>query len=831
MNSNQTTAARPHEAPSAGFDPRSGNALERLFFNHRAAVLALCLLITLVLGGQAAGLRLNANFERMIPTGHPYIANYLDNRSELAGLGNSLRIAVATTGESIYDAEYLATLQKVSEEVFLMPGVDRATMKSLWTPSTRWTGVTEDGLDGGPVIPNDYDASTQAVEQVRVNVARSREVGQLVGLDHKSSIVFMPLLATDAEGRPIDYAALSERLEDLRDKYQSDSIHIHVTGFAKVAGDLIEGLHGVVAFFAVAIALAGAVLFAYSRCVRSTLLVVTCSLIAVVWQFGLLPTFGYELDPYSMLVPFIVFAIGMSHGAQVMNGITRDIGQGVHRYVAARLTFRRLFVVGLTALVTDAMGFAVLLVIDIPVIRDLATTASIGVAALILTNLVLLPILLSHVGVSTAAAERSRRAELADRSGSSRHPLWAVLDRFTDRRWAAGAIIGATLLAVGGLQLGQGLKIGDLDPGAPELRPDSRYNRDNAYLTAHYGASSDVLAVMVKTPEGECTNYDTLMRLDALEHRLRQVEGVESTNSLALLNRQVMVGLAEGNPKWYDLSPNQYMLNTITSGAPRGLYNDACSLLTFYAYLTDHKADTLARVVAEAEAFAAANDNPHASFLLAAGNAGIEAATNTVVARANREMLLWVYGVVTLLCLLTFRSWRAVLCAIIPLALTSILCEALMVLLGIGVKVATLPVIVLGVGIGIDYALYVMSIVLVRLKEGERLAEAYYGALLSTGKVVMLTGATLAVGVATWIFSPIKFQADMGILLAFMFLWNMFGALILLPALARFLMPDSLYARAPRAGGAAGTGHGLVPVRGNDKGNNPNVHIEETASV
>lgn len=831
MNSNQTTAARPHETPSGGFDPRSGNVIERLFFNHRAAVLALCLLITLVLGGQAAGLRLNANFERMIPTGHPYIANYLDNRSELAGLGNSLRIAVATTGESIYDAEYLATLQKVSEEVFLMPGVDRATMKSLWTPSTRWSGVTEDGLDGGPVIPNDYDASRQAVDQVRVNVARSREVGQLVGLDHKSSIVFMPLLATDAEGEPIDYAALSERLEDLRDKYQSDSVRIHVTGFAKVAGDLIEGLHGVVAFFAVAIALAGAVLFAYSRCVRSTLLVVTCSLIAVVWQLGLLPTFGYELDPYSMLVPFIVFAIGMSHGAQVMNGITRDIGQGVHRYVAARLTFRRLFVVGLTALVTDAMGFAVLLVIDIPVIRDLATTASIGVAALILTNLVVLPILLSHVGVSTAAAERSRRAELADRSGSSRHPLWAVLDRFTDRRWAAGAIIGATLLAVGGLQLGQGLKIGDLDPGAPELRPDSRYNRDNAYLTAHYGASSDVLAVMVKTPEGECTNYDTLMRLDALEHRLRQVEGVESTNSIALLNRQVMVGLAEGNPKWYDLSPNQYMLNTITSGAPRGLYNDACSLLTFYAYLTDHKADTLSRVVAEVEAFAAANDNPHASFLLAAGNAGIEAATNTVVARANREMLLWVYGVVTLLCLLTFRSWRAVLCAIIPLALTSILCEALMVWLGIGVKVATLPVIVLGVGIGIDYALYVMSIVLARLKDGERLAEAYYGALLSTGKVVMLTGATLAVGVATWIFSPIKFQADMGILLAFMFLWNMFGALILLPALARFLMPDSLYTRAPTAGGAAGTGHELVPVSGNDKGNNPNVHIEETASV
>jgi predicted RND superfamily exporter protein len=112
-----------------------------------------------------------------------------------------------------------------------------------------------------------------------------------------------------------------------------------------------------------------------------------------------------------------------------------------------------------------------------------------------------------------------------------------------------------------------------------------------------------------------------------------------------------------------------------------------------------------------------------------------------------------------------------------------------MVWLNIGVKVATLPVIALGVGIGVDYALYVMSILLGHLRQGASLSEAYYRALVSTGKVVMLTGITLAIGVATWIFSPIKFQADMGVLLAFMFVWNMVGALLLLPALAYFLLP------------------------------------------
>jgi predicted RND superfamily exporter protein len=151
-------------------------------------------------------------------------------------------------------------------------------------------------------------------------------------------------------------------------------------------------------------------------------------------------------------------------------------------------------------------------------------------------------------------------------------------------------------------------------------------------------------------------------------------------------------------------------------------------------------------------------------------------------------MLFWVYGVVVILCMITFRSWRAVFCAVVPLVLTSILCEALMVILGISVKVATLPVIALGVGIGVDYALYVMSILLARMRQGESLNVAYRQALLQTGRVIVLTGLTLALGVGTWVLSPIKFQADMGLLLAFMFLWNMLGALILLPALASVVL-------------------------------------------
>jgi predicted RND superfamily exporter protein len=780
--------AAPVDA-NAPFDPRSGSLVERALFNNRLVVLVICLLVTSFLGFQATKLRLNASFEKMIPTGHPYIANYLTNKSELTGLGNAVRIAVTNKKGDIYDAAYLNTLQKLSDEVFLLPGVDRTYMKSLWTPSTRWVGVTEEGLEGGPVIPEHYNGSAESLEQLKRNIARSGETGQLVAFDTHSSIIYVPLLAEYADGTPLDYAKLSDGMEALRTKYSSDTTGIHITGFAKVAGDLIAGLREIIVFFAAAILITTIVLYGYTRCIRSTLLVVSCSLVAVVWQLGLLPTLGFELDPYSVLVPFLIFAIGMSHGAQKMNGIMQDVGRGMHRLVAARFTFRRLFLAGLTALLCDAVGFAVLMLIKIKVIQDLAMIASLGVAVLIFTNLILLPILLSYIGVSAHAAKRSLKDERADDEGRLRHVLWRALDLFTQRRWAAVALAAAALLAVVGLSVSAKLQIGDLDAGAPELRADSRYNRDNAYIAGHYGASADVFAVMVKTPDGGCADYDTLMRIDALEWELAQTEGVDSTNSLSMLNRRVLTGLNEGNPKWYELIHSQAMLNTVTGNAPRGLYNESCNMVTLYAFLADHKADTLARVVEHVERFAAENDSDKAQFQLAAGNAGIEAATNIVVKQANRKMLFWVYGAVIILCLITFRSWRAVVCAVVPLMLTSILCEALMVWLNMGVKVATLPVIALGVGIGVDYALYVMSIMLTRLRQGDSLSAAYYQALLFTGKVVLLTGITLAIGVATWALSPIKFQADMGILLAFMFLWNMLGALILLPAMARFLLP------------------------------------------
>lgn len=785
----------PVVSDPANFDRKSGSRLEQLVFNNRLPVLLLCLFATVVLGYFALKLQVNASFERMIPSSSPYVQNYFAYRKELPGLGNTVRIVVENKKGDVYDAAHLEKLRKINDTLYLIPGVDRSWMKSLWMPIVRWRQVTEEGVVGGPVMPPDYSGTPESIGKLKENIGRSGIVGSLVANDARSTMIIAPLLDRHPQtGEPLNYGEFSRALEEQVRSFEDETTGVYIVGFAKIVGDLIAGLYEVMLFFGLSVAVAALFVYLYTRCVRSTLLLVSVAVAGVVWLLGLMSLLGYELDPYSILVPFLIFAIGLSHGAQKMNGILQDVGRGTHKYVAARYTFRRLFMAGLTALLTNIVGFAVLVIIDIPVIRDLALTTSIGITVLIFTKLVLIPVTLSYIGVSPAAARRALDEDVGQKRGMLSR-AWNGLDRLTERRAATVTVALAAVLTVVCSVVMLDLRIGDLDPGAPELRQDSRYNRDSAYITANYGLSSDQFVVIMTNPDDGCRLYGTLQLMDQLALALRQTEGVQATSSLAESTRFITAALNEGSGKWLTISRDQGITNAAVGAAmiaTPDITNTSCAVSPLIAYLADHKADTLNRVLKVSEAFAAEHNsvNPEDGprFLLAAGSAGIEAATNIEVERGILLMYLAVYGATALLCLLTFRSLRATLVAMIPLVMTTIICKALMVWMGIGLKVATLPVIAVGVGVGVDYALYLLSVQIAMQRRGATLAQAYRKSLDFTGRVVALVGLTMAAGVITWAFSPIKFQADMGILLTFMFLWNMIGALVLIPALSHFLL-------------------------------------------
>lgn len=772
---------------SAGTSAKgSGSVAERLIFENRPVILGLFLLITAFLGFNAAQIKPDASFERLIPLEHEFIQNMMDNRSDLENLGNFIRIAVAVDEGDIFNQAYMQTLSELSDEVFKLSGVDQAAVQSLWTPNVRWVEVTEDGFQGGTVIPDDYDGTESSLNQLRENILKSGQVGRLVADNFKSTIIYAPLLDIDPETKlPLDYADFSKKLEDkIRAQYEekNPNVSIHIVGFAKKVGDLIEGIGAIATFALVTIGLTLSFLFIYSRCAIATTVPIVTSIVAVVWQLGLLNIFGYGLDPYSVLIPFLVFAIGISHGVQIVNQIAVQRASGLNALMSARMAFRNLARPGILALVSDAIGFLTLFFIEIEVIRDLAVAAGVGVAVIIITNLVLHPVLMSYTGLSKGGLKHAKKVEMSE------HKPWRVLSFMSHQSVAPISIVIAILGCVIGLYYQKDLKIGDLDRGAPELRPDSRYNLDNAFIIDNYSTSADVLVVMIKTEPQMCSSYELLDVMDRMQWQLENTEGVQSTVSLVTVSKLVTKALNEGSFKWFELSPDQQFLDSTLQRAPAGLINTNCSLTPMIVYLDDHKAETLNRVVDEMKSLIEAYPSEDYTFLLAAGNAGVEAATNEVIEKAKTVMLLSVYAVVSFLCLVTFRSIAAVICIITPLALTSVLCEALMAQLGIGVKVATLPVIALGVGIGVDYGIYIYSQLEAKLKEGMTLQDAYFETLKTTGKAVAFTGVTLGIGVCTWIFSPIKFQADMGILLFFMFLWNMIGSMWLLPALARFLV-------------------------------------------
>ena len=384
--------------------------VEQLVFGRRPLWLCGFALLTLVLGWQASKLAPDASFEKMIPQQHPYVQAMMRHIADLGAAGTTIQVVVQTSGEDIFDPGYLETVRQITDELFYLPGIDRNRMRSLWTPNVRWTEVTEEGFEGDKVIDAHYDGSPIAMERLRSNLLRSGELGRLVGADFRSSIVEAPLFDRDPRtGESMDYWAFSRQLEtDIRARYQNEQVTIRIVGFAKMVGDLLDGIRAILIFAVITLAVTALLLYLYSRSAMATLIALGCSLIAVIWQLGLLHVLGYGLNAYSILVPFLVFAIGISHGVQVVNGIAVKSVAGVSGLQATRLAFRGLYVPGITALVSDAAGFITMWLIPIQVIRDLGVAASVGVAVIILTNLILLPIVMSYLRLGERSIARLR---------------------------------------------------------------------------------------------------------------------------------------------------------------------------------------------------------------------------------------------------------------------------------------------------------------------------------------------------------------------------------------------------------------------------------------
>ena len=762
-------------------------ALETLVFRNRLLLIVIFALITIFMGYSASKLKIDAGFTKLVPMEHEFMKTYVRHQKEFGG-ANKILVALAPKSGDIFTAEFFTAIQKVTDEIFFLPGVDRSRVISIFTPNARFTEVTEEGFAGGSLVPADFAPNRESLERVRTNILKSTHVGRLVANDFKAALIKADLMEIDPQsGAKLNLLEVAERLEDIREKYQNDNLDVHIIGFAKVMGDMTKGASRVVLFFGVAFLITALLVFFYTLSVRRTAVLLGVALIAVTWQLGLLPLLGFGIDPMGILVPFLVFAIAVSHGIQMISANSAGLFAGQSPLEAAKSSFSKLLIPGLTALATDTIGFATIFLIKIRIIQEMAMTAGIGVAVIILTNLILLPIILSYVSANEKYRLKLKKKALL------MQPIWHKLSAVASRP-VASVIIGICLiLALLGAWKASDIKIGDTQAGVPELRPDSRYNLDTAFITKKFSIGVDILSIFVEGGRADafidCAN---LTELDNFEWYLANVEGVNSTISMAKYLRFANAGWNEGSPFWRVIPTNEPSIASclISISSASGLMNSDASVMPIYLFTKDHKAETISRIVEATRQYRADHCNScgELKFALMGNNVGVMAATNEEVEASQTPILLYVYGAVILFCLIAFRSIRAVACILLPLALVSLLGYALMAIMGIGLKVNTLPIIALGVGVGVDYGIYIYASFKSILRKGESFRKAYEMTLDITGNGVLVTAFSLAIGVATWIWSPLQFQADMGILLTFLFLVNMLGAVFVLPALAAWLL-------------------------------------------
>jgi predicted RND superfamily exporter protein len=582
-------------------------------------------------------------------------------------------------------------------------------------------------------------------------------------------------------------------------------IGVHIVGFAKVVGDIADASLEVVGFFALTIFLTWLILWWYTGSPLVALLPLSCGILAVVWELGILHMAGYGLDPFAILVPFLVLAISVSHGIQITSFWLYEVAEHGHNSLdASRATYRRLVIPGITALLTNVVGFGTILLIPVGIVQEMAINAMFGLIAVIVCKKILLPCLLSYAVLRDPAKFRDHQR----RRDAAFAPVWRWLSGITMKPVAA-VVLGVAVLTWAAAEIvSEDLAIGELHDGVPELRPDSRYNLDSARIVSEFSIGVDIIKVIAEGPENGCIDHAVMEEVDRFAWRMQNTPGVQSTLSMPQVAKIVFNAFSEGNPKWLTLprDPGALVLAGQRFPTSTGLLNNDCSAMPVFIFTADHKAETIDTIVAAVEQFSSEQGaDAKVTFKLATGNVGVMAAANDVIEETEPTVLFWLFLFIGLCVWASFRSLAGVICVLVPLALVSVFTYAVMVFLGIGLKISTLPVAAFAAGIGVDYGIYIYSVFEECVMEKKMsLRKAYEQTLHQTGKAVIVTGLALAASVCTWLLSGLQFQVDMGILLTIMFLANAVAAVILLPAFAAFLMkPPKDTADAKTAGAAA----------------------------
>ena len=797
--------------------------LGKLVLKFRWPILALIILSTLFFGYQASKVRLRNPTIDLFPKNHPYVETYVEYEDTFGG-ANVIILALRVKEGDIFNTKFMEKIKRITKTLELMPAVNNYQVISLAQRKIKKT-VVEDitGYKSDPIMWPDIPKTPEEIAELRRAIyTTGRLHGSVVSLDDKSTVIlagfFERGLISPASPlrdvvRAMAVAGDRDPEKDLADMEKisadapwslDDSLYDAITkivtaeedentetfmiGRPILLGQIYKKFPQLYIIFMLTVLSIILVLFIYFRDIRGVMIPLITALISATWGLGILGLFGYHFNPLVIVVPFIISARALSHSVQLIERYLEEYEATGDRTEASILTFSGLFKPGMLSIITDAAGVFIVILTPIPLMEKLALMGSFWVLSIIVSDVIFNPIFLSFF--PPPKMEKHVKDTLLDR-------MLLVMGRWTQGKQRVPILVITFLLFLVGAFFAKNLVIGDVHPGSPLLWPSSKYNMDTAEVGKTFG-NTEIMSIVVEgLAKNSIKDPKVLANMEGLQRRLEELDEVSSTNSIADLLPEITQIMHGGFPKW-ELIPSEpresgFYLELLFSGAEPG---DLARYITndfkdanISIYLRDHKGETLRAVVAAANEYIATHPMEGAKFRLAGNYGGLLAAVNEAIVSSEAKVTIMAFLLVFFFCGLAYRSFWAGLFFLIPIGISNYLTYALMGALHIGLDVNALPVVSLGVGLGVDYGLYVVGRVEEEYVISKNLNEATMKALATAGRAVLFTATTMVAGIIFWTFSFLRFQAEMGILLAFWMIISMLGGLILLPTLIVLLKP------------------------------------------
>ena len=787
--------------------------IARVVMRHRIAALVFVLLATGVFATQIPKVPVVSILTDLFPSRHEFVEAYVEYQDVFGG-ANAVLIDIEVQEGDIFKPAVLEKIRAMTKELELLPGINNYQVLSLAQRKVK--NITVDaaaGFQAQPLMWPEIPQTPEEVERLRDLVHSGRVHGTLVSSDDKAALILAGFYQDQ-----LNPTEVYERLHELAKKIEDDNTSVHMIGRPIMLGFIAKHSSQLTWLFVLTVLAMITILAINFRDLTGVLVPTLTAVLSSVWGLGLLGFLGYNFDPIVLVVPFIISARALSHSVQLIERYHEE--WRVHRdtRLAAERTLAGLWEPGFVGIMADVLAMLVVWLTYIPLMQKLAIMASFWGFSIVFSDLVFNPVLLSFLPPPTKVRERS------DSDRFSR--IMGAIGRFTigPHKWTI--LAGAGVLFVAGFLAARTVVIGDVYPGTPMLWPSSEYNQDTDAIGRKFG-NTDILNVFV---QGDAWNAikspDVLNKMWFLQREMASMPEVGGTSSIADYIPPLIRAMHGGDPRW-ELIPTDgresgFFLEMIYSASEPGDLSRFVTPDSRHAnisiYLKDHRGETLRKVVERLRSFVAENPikrstktiseiaqhvvtcvqsrmeqcptiEPGARFRLAGGYAGLLAAINEVVMQKELMVTLLAFLAVFLICAFSYRSVLAGLFFMIPLVVSNYLTYALMGLRGIGLDVNTLPIVALGVGLGVDYGLYVVSRIMEEYKAILDLGKAIEVAMATAGKAVVLTAATMVAGVFFWSFSFLRFQADMGLLLVFWMSMSMVGSLLLLPNLIYIFRP------------------------------------------